>query len=132
MLSLTAAFGVYYILSGCKKGRGSKYYVCYMGANTVCDLIAITGAAGFPAIGTACLAIAIASGTVLCFAKDLGQNRSTAFALIGLAAKLVVLIVSLAVMKGFSMNIAASTVLSAAALFMVCAKYYDKTLRGSF
>ena len=130
-LTMTAFYGIYYITAGCKKGRGSRYYVSYMGALTVCDLLMITGASGLPVLCTGCLAVSVAANTVLCFAKDLGQNRSTAFALLALAAKLAVLIVSLARGEAFSMNAAAGTVLSAAALFMVGAKYYDKSLRGS-
>ncbi len=128
---LTAIFGIYYTIVGCKKVGGAKYYVWYMGALAVCDLVAIAGAANYPAVGTLALALSIASCTVLCFAKDLGQKKSTAFALVALIAKVVVLFITLIVKHTFSMLISASTLLAVVAMFMVCAKYYDKSTRGS-
>ena len=45
LLMLTSSFGIYYVLAGCKKGEGSRYYVWFMGALAVCDLIAIASSA---------------------------------------------------------------------------------------
>ena len=130
-LILTAIFGIYYTIVGCKKVGGAKYYVWYMGALAVCDLIAIAGAVNYPAVGTLALALSIACCTVLCFAKDLGQKKSTGFAVVALLAKVVVLFITLIVRRTFSMLICASVLLAVVALFMVCAKYYDKSTRGS-
>ena len=102
-----------------------------MGALAVCDLIAIAGAVHYPALGNTALALSIACCTVLCFGKDLGKAKSVVFGAVAIAAKVVVLLITLFVKNSFSMLIAASALLACVALFMVFAKYYDKSTRGS-
>ena len=130
-LILTAIFGIYYTIVGCKKAGGAKYYVWYMGALAICDLITIADTSNYPVVGTLALAISVACYTVLCFAKDLGKKKSLSFAYVAFATKVVFLVVMLVSKAPFTMLIASSVLLAAVVVFMVYAKYYDKSTRGS-
>ena len=131
-LFITVIFGFYYLLAGCKKGEGSTLYVGYMGAMAVCDLVALTGEVSPWQAVT--LAIAVACSTVLCFAKDLGKKKSFSFAIVACLAKIfifVMVLVSQEPLSSLAVNAFASLSLGLVTVFMVNAKYYDKSLRNS-
>ena len=132
LLSVTSLFAIFYILVGCTKERGAKYYHLFMisYAVTMLVLIFINRARApfsifFNLIIYGCLC-------VLATAKDLGRKKSVILA----SAVLVFGVVTL--FFGFgnaTMTLFANLcrclklMLSATTLFMVMAKYSDKDAR---
>ncbi len=131
--AIVCAFGVYYVLAGCKKGEGSTYFKWFVNIFALSDLLVLFNNR-FMSIGSV-LMIAIVFGclTVLSVAKDYGQKKSTLLAVIIVAAMVIQLLLPTTVEVSSFVVIrkAIGLLLAVTTLFMVCAKYADKKARGS-
>ena len=131
---LTTAFAIYYILAGCNKKDGARYFRMFMILNALSILIQLAFV-DQTAIFRLMFAVIFASLCLLAFAKDLGQKKSITLASIVVAFSVVALVLELVVAK--ATEYAALTVfvtqviLGLATLLMVVAKYDDKKQRGS-
>jgi len=133
-LMVTCVFAIFYILSGCTKASGAKFFQVFMilyGVSIFFILI-FTGEKAVDNIPQLLRIIAFGALCLLAFAKDLGQVKSTVFASLVLACNIVEMFFvpdSMLVLT-YSTRIC-QLVLSATTLLMVCAKYEDKKSRGS-
>ncbi len=130
-LAVTAAFAIYYILAGCKKGEGSTYFRWFVNMFALVEVLPMILHEDMLISSVLSLAIAFGCLTVLSVAKDYGQKKSTLLTFVVIAATLIDLLSSLNSSANVLLMIGVHLLLAVTTLFMVCAKYADKKSRGS-
>jgi len=131
--SLTGLFAIYYILAGCKKDGGAKYFTWFMIAYALCCILLYFRADEMDVADSILNCLVFGALCVLSMAKDLGQKKSTALSLVVLIIEAVCLL-KLFLGENFAATYpapASNLVFALNVLFMVTAKYYDKASRGS-
>lgn len=132
---LAMLFGVFYILVGCAKERGARFFTACMTLQALVYflLISLVPNAKF---GVMMMLIKFGCLCLLSFAKDLGKKKSFTIAIIYVATCVVSLFeglrfdtftfASLASLISRTENL----ILAVSTILMVAAKYYDKAERG--
>jgi len=132
MLLLTTLFGLYYVLAGCKKAAGIRYFGAYLNLFALCQLVILLGRAKESNLSVLLLTVTFGLIVLLAGAKDLGKVKSiTLSALIVLlsAARL-----GAACANGHfaqdGFTILTCIVIAISTLVLIFAKYADKAARG--
>ncbi len=133
LLAVTSAFGVYYVLAGCKKGEGSTYFKWFVNMFALAIFLALINHSEMHIVHVLLVAIGFGALTVLSCALNLGQKKSTLLAVIILAVMVIRMI--LCCSEGLDtyilIRVGVQLVLGITTLVMIGAKYADKKSRGS-
>ena len=128
-----AIFGVYYLLAGCKKGEGSRFFKSFMMTFAILIFISMPQAKDMSVAGVMLLMLQFGALCILCFGKDLGKAFS--FALAWIVTVCSVLRIPVVIWletpdQASILKVGTLLVLSCVTLLMVSAKYADKAARG--
>ncbi len=131
--AVVCAFGVYYVLAGCKKGEGSAYFKWFVNMFALTKVLVLITHSNMTIAAVLLTVIPFGCLTVLSVAKDYGQKKSTLLAAVIVVTMLIQLLLPVAadapafvlIRKIIGLLLAVTT------FFMVCAKYADKKSRGS-
>ena len=133
---LATVFGAFYVLVGCTKEKGARFFTICMILQALVYFLLISLVPN-ETLGIMLMLIKFGCLCLLSFAKDLGKNKSYTISLIYAVTCL------LSLFKGirfdtFSFAALASLIsrtenflLAASTVLMVAAKYYDKAARGT-
>jgi len=131
---LVSVVGIYYILTGCKKGEGTAYYKWYMIAFAFLVLLFLLRSKEMAVASVMLLAVDFGALCVLCFGKDLGKTLSSTFAIISVIVAVAHFFITLSagpMADLMKTQLITEFVLAVTTLIMVIAKYEDKASRGS-
>ncbi|GEM_PF-1178359 len=133
--AVIAMLALYYMLTGCKKGKGTNYYRWFMISFGLLMLLSLYKHKAMSIHGVMFTALAFATLAVLCFGKDLGRKLSTTLSILVTGCTVCHLVSDVAFGKelpGYILfDMAVRILLALTTVLMVCAKYQDKAERGS-
>ena len=133
MLLLTTLFGLYYVLAGCKKAAGIRYFGAFLNFFALSELFLLLGVGMGSRTALFLLTLCFAVLVLLAGARDLGRKKSICLSL--LVIVLCAACFGRALSAGtlaedwqmYSVNLA----LAFSTYLMLLSKYADKATRGS-
>lgn len=131
-LAVVAAFGIYYILAGCKKGEGSTYFRWFVNMFALVEILPLLQHDTMSVVSVIMLTIGFGSLTVLSVGRDLGKGKSLLLSGIVIAITMIDLVTTIIRSpENVVVLVVIHLLLAITTMFMVFAKYADKKARGS-
>ena len=130
---LAALFGIFYVLVGCTKKNGARFFTVFMILQALIYFLLILFSRPLPEWhGVMMMLVKFVCLCLLAFAKDLGKKKSYIIALIYVAMGVFSMCVRLDSLSFIYIATRIENLLfSVSTLLMVAAKYVDKDERGT-